>query len=95
MKTEGALQRYFKSQAASHGIMWRKIKFEGQSGCPDILIAHKGRIIFVELKSPTKKGRLSEIQKRQIKHFKNAGIKVHVVDDKEQVDNVISEITDP
>ena len=60
--------------------MWRKIKFEGQSGCPDILIAHKGRIIFVELKSPTKKGRLSEIQKRQIKHFKNAGIKVHVVD---------------
>ena len=95
MKTEGALQRYFKRQAASHGILWYKIRFEGQRGCPDILIAYKGKIELIELKSPTKKGRLSELQKRQIKKFKDAGITVHVVDSKEQVDNVISEITDP
>tara|TARA_R110000824_G_scaffold30128_8_gene99425 strand:- start:198 stop:485 length:288 start_codon:yes stop_codon:yes gene_type:complete len=95
LKTEGALQSYFKRQAASHGILWRKIKFEGQRGCPDILIAYQSKIVLIELKSPTKKGRLSELQKRQIKKFKDVGITVHVVDNKEQVDNAISEITNP
>lgn len=95
MKTEGALQRYFKRQAASHDVLWRKIKFEGQRGCPDLLIAYKGKIVLIELKSPNKKGRLSEIQIRQIKKFKDVGITVHVVDNKEQVDNVIQDITNP
>ena len=90
--TEGSLQRYFKSACTKEGILWRKIKFEGQRGCPDLLIAYKGKIVLIELKSPNKKGRLSEIQIRQIKKFKDVGITVHVVDNKDQIDNVIREI---
>ena len=72
--TEGTLQRYFKRQAKLAGILWRKIKFEGQRGCPDVLIA---------------KGKLSEIQKRQIKKLTDAGIEAHVIDTQKDIDDII------
>jgi|TARA_R110000803_G_scaffold56795_1_gene114206 hypothetical protein len=90
--TEGSLQRYFKSACKAEGILWRKIRFEGQRGCPDVMIAYGGKVVLVELKNPNKQGRLSEIQVRQIAKFKQVGIKVHVVDNKEQINNVIREI---
>ena len=92
---EGSLQTYFKKQASLCGVLWRKIKFEGRRGCPDVLIAYGGKIVLVELKNPNKRGRLSEIQQRQIKHFKDVGVEVHVIDDKEDIDRVIREITKP
>lgn len=90
--TEGSLQRYFKSACTKEGILWRKIKFEGQRGCPDVMIAYGGRVVLVELKNPNKRGRLSALQARQIAKFKQVGIEVHVVDNKDQIDNVIREI---
>ena len=56
------------------------------------MIAYGGKVVLVELKNPNKQGRLSEIQVRQIAKFKQVGIKVHVVDNKEQINNVIREI---
>jgi hypothetical protein len=89
LKTEAALQAYLKRQAKAHGILWRKIKFEGQRGCPDILLARGGKVALVELKSPSKKGRLSELQKRQIEHLTDVGIAVHVTDDRDEIDEII------
>ena len=92
-KTEGSLQRYFKRLAKENGILWRKIKFEGQRGCPDVLVAKGGVIILIELKSPTHKGRLSELQKRQIKYLTDAGIDTRVIDTEEGIADVIRELT--
>tara|TARA_R110002096_G_scaffold371042_1_gene564528 strand:- start:1363 stop:1647 length:285 start_codon:yes stop_codon:yes gene_type:complete len=91
--SEGALQSYFKNQTKKYNVLWRKIKFEGRRGCPDVLIAFDGRAIFVELKNPNKKGRLSQLQVRQIQHMKDAGLSVEIITDKEQVDDVIRKIT--
>ena len=91
--SEGALQSYFKNQTKKHKVFWRKIKFEGRRGCPDVLIAFDGQVIFVELKNPNKKGRLSQLQVRQIQHMKDAGLSVEIITDKEQVDDVIRKIT--
>ena len=93
MKTEAQLQAYFRSAARKTGVLWRKIKFEGQRGCPDVLIAHEGQVVLVELKSPSRTGRLSPLQRRQVTKLKRAGMTVHVVDNKEQVDDIISKIT--
>lgn len=60
-----------------------------------MMIAYGGKVVLVELKNPNKKGRLSELQVRQIAKFKQVGIEVHVVDNKDQIDNVIREITKP
>ena len=93
MRSEGALQTYFKRKAKQESVYWRKIRFEGQRGCPDVLIAFSGRIVLVELKRPDKKGRLSEIQKRQIKKLTDVGIEALVIDSKEEIDALIRDIT--
>ena len=95
LKTEGALQRYFKAACVRNGILWRKIRFEGRRGCPDNLIAYEGRIVLVELKSPSKKGRLSALQIEQAKKFAQVGVKVRVADNQETVDEIIKQIKRP
>jgi|TARA_R110000823_G_scaffold306886_2_gene429392 hypothetical protein len=95
VKTEKALQKYCKKQAHAKGVLWYKIKFEGQRGCPDVLLAYKGKIIFVELKSPTGKGKLSELQSHQIKKLTDAGIAARVTDSREEVDKIIQELLNP
>ena len=93
MITEAALQRYFKRQCKEHGIYWRKLTFEGRRGAPDTLIAIIGRAVFVELKSPTGKGKLSKLQEREIGHMRDAGLDVRVIQTKEEVDDIIRELT--
>lgn len=93
--TESTLQAYFKRQAKQKGVYWRKIKFEGQRGCPDVLIAFSGRIVLIELKHPNGKARLSELQKKQIKRLTDAGIEAQVIDNKDGIDAIIKDITTP
>jgi len=90
--SEATLQRQFRHKCRDAGVFWRKMKFEGQHGCPDVMIAYKGQIVFVELKSDTGLGRLSGIQEYQIEKMRNADIVVRVIATTEGVDDVIREI---
>jgi Holliday junction resolvase-like predicted endonuclease len=94
MTSEGSLQRFFKAKAETAKILWRKIKYEGRVGCPDTIIVHKGRVIFVELKSPTGKGSLSKMQQREIKRLRDRGADVFTAQNREEVEDVIRKITD-
>ena len=47
------------------------------------------RVRFVELKSPSGKGRLSALQLLEIAKLRDAGASVHVIESKEQVDAII------
>lgn len=59
------------------GIAYKWVS-PGNSGVPDrIVILPGGRVIFVELK--TKHGRLSEVQKAQIKRLTERGCEVHTL----------------
>jgi hypothetical protein len=80
--------------AEAHEIYCRKVVAVGQVGFPDLFLARYGRIILVEVKSPTGKGRLSKKQQREIERLKNAGIKVYVIEDYEGADNVIKQFAD-
>ena len=93
MVSEGSLQTYFKAQCLKNNILWRKMAFIGRRGCPDVFIAWGGKIILVELKSPSGKGKLSELQKREIQHLIDVGVSVRVINQRIEVDDIIKEIT--
>jgi len=94
MTPEKSLQNYLFHVAHNHGILVRKMAAVGHTGFPDVLLAWNGRVVLVELKSPTGRGRLSKKQENEISRLKAAGINVYVVDNKEGVDNVIRQIAD-
>ena len=89
---EKSLQNYLFTLAKKHGFYCRKVRAVGHTGFPDVLIAHKGQCVLVELKSPSGKGRLSKKQEREISKLLKAGINVHVVDKIHEVDYVINQL---
>ena len=91
--SEISLQRYFKREADKEKIFWRKIKFDGVRGCPDVLVAHKGRVMLVELKNPNQRGQLSKLQARTIDRLQEAGVEVPIIDNKEGIDELIRDLT--
>jgi hypothetical protein len=92
--SEKGLQNYFRHQAKLHGILWRKLKFEGRRGAPDVLVAWGGKMVLVELKNPNKRGRLSKIQELEIERFRAAGVDVRVTDNRGDIDDIIRELAD-
>ena len=94
MKTEAHLQAYLFRRAREHVIYCRKMEARGRVGFPDILMVRDSRVVFIELKSPLGTGRLSAMQKREIRRLRDAGAQVYVVDSKEGVDNVFKQIAD-
>lgn len=94
MTTERGLQEYLKREAKKNRISFFKMECVGRSGFPDVMLAANGRCIFVELKSPTGKGRLSARQKLMIDELTNQGVEVYVTQYKEVIDLIISKFTD-
>ena len=93
-KSEKDLQRYLILRAELHDIYARKVQAIGHVGFPDLFLARNGRIVLVELKSPSGKGRLSKKQKKEIERLRNEGINVYVIDTFSEADNVIRQLAD-
>lgn len=91
-KTEGALQRYLFARCKDVGVMGYKLSSPAKRGVPDVLLIYKGRVVFVELKSPAKTGKLSPLQKHEINLLANQDAEVYVIDEYEQVDELIAAI---
>lgn len=91
--SEGTLQNYFVKQAKLHSLFTRKLTAVGHTGFPDRLIAGPGGYTFVELKSDTRKGTLSKKQILTIKEMNTAGLNVTTAETREEVDEIIKEIT--
>ena len=92
--SERNLQRYLIISAELHDIFCRKVQAVGHVGFPDVFLARNGRIVLVELKSPTGKGRLSKKQEKEIERLRNEGINVYVIDSYAGVDDVIKNLAD-
>ena len=87
--SEGALQNYVIAQAKKHGLYCRKMASPGRRGFPDMLIAINGHAVFIELKNPNGKGRLSKIQNNEIRRIQDAGLSVLVLQNRKEIDDVI------
>ena len=93
-KSEKDLQRYLILRAELHDIYARKVQAIGHTGFPDVFLARSGRIVLVELKSPTGRGRLSRKQEKEIERLRNEGINVYIIDTFAEADNVIRQLAD-
>jgi len=94
MRTEKQLQEYLRAGAKVNGVLFFKLHCEGQRGFPDVMLACNGRMELIELKSPSKTGKLSRLQIETHEKFRLEGIYVHVIDSTEEVDAIIEGITD-
>lgn len=90
---EKDIENYLRTQVKKLGGIAYKFISPGNVGVPDrIIIMPNGKIYFVELK--TDKGKLTELQNRQIDKIKNLGQEVVVVYGKSGADEFIKELLD-
>lgn len=95
MKSEKDLQNYLKAQCFANSLLFYKFASPARRGVPDVMIVHQkqgvahSRVRFVELKSPSGKGRLSALQMYEIGRLRDAFVPVHIIETKDQVDNLM------
>lgn len=93
---EKQVEKFLKDEIKKLGGICYKFVSPGNSGVPDRIVILPGRVYFVELK--TEKGRLSPIQKRQIKKLSDLGQKVFVLygmEDVRKFINILKGLTMP
>jgi hypothetical protein len=82
MQTEKELQTKCMKFSRGEGGYARKVAATNHRGFPDCLfITPKGRLFFVEFKSPTGKGRLFAGQSREVALLRFHGAEVHILSD--------------
>lgn len=75
---EKEIERRMGEMLKKRGCLYYKFESPGNPGVPDrIVITPAGRVVFVELKTPV--GRLSNLQKYQIKRMRDTGVEVRTV----------------
>ena len=85
MSTEARLQQRIAKELTTAGWLVRKVSYEGRRGCPDLICMRDGRVVFIEVKSPTGRGRLSRFQELEHARLREAGMDVMVVSDIDEI----------
>ena len=85
--SERTIEKYLKEQVEKRGGMC--MKWSGQLGVPDrIVITVQHGVIFVEMKRPD--GNLRKSQELMHKQMRNAGARIAVIYNHDEVDKFIS-----
>lgn len=89
MREKSLEQKLVRAVKEKSGIAY-KFTSPGHNGVPDrILVFPGGRVVFVEVKAPGR-GRLSALQKQEIKRLKALGAEVYVLDSYEGLERVVN-----
>ena len=80
MAGESNLQVKIRKRFELMGILVFKFRSPAQRGVPDLLLICDGKTIYMELKNPNKKGRLSALQEVVIGEMRQHGAVVYVID---------------
>jgi hypothetical protein len=78
MATEKSLQQWTKRACKDYDILCCKFASPGRRGVPDLLLVRRGGVFFIELKTPTGTGRLSDLQVATIAEMRDHGATVYV-----------------
>lgn len=90
--TEKDLQDFLRKECLANGAFFAKLESKSSRGFPDCMIAKNGHVIFVELKSPKKTGRLHALQKRVIEKLQCVGLDVRIVDSKNAATDAVVDL---
>ena len=80
MRNEAALQAAITKYLRSVGALVYKFASPAHAGVPDLMVVHEGRVLFIEVKHPNGRGRLTPLQEITIGKIRDRGIDVHVAD---------------
>ena len=88
---ESKLQVKCREHAEKNNVLVRKVHVEGKKGWPDLLLIFPviGRTVYVEMKNPNKKGRLSKLQDREITKIRKQNASAYVCDNFEKFVSII------
>ena len=90
---EKDIETFLKKRVEHLGGRCLKFPAVFEEGIPDrLVILPQGRIAFVELKRP-KGGKLSEMQRYQIKKLRELGCNVYIVHNYAEVDRMLEDMT--
>ena len=88
-KRENEIEKYLIDKVEERGGFVRKYTSPGRKGVPDrICFLPGGRTIFVECKTP--EGKLSALQKRELKRIQDLMIPVFVANHKIGIDHLMA-----
>jgi Holliday junction resolvase len=86
---EGALQRSIVRRLKAEGMWCCKLASPARAGVPDLLVIDQGTTFFIEVKTPTGRGRLSRLQLETIETMRNHGAWVFVLNALDQLDPLL------
>jgi hypothetical protein len=91
MTPAGRLQDHLKHVVQKSGGQYRKVRWEGRSGCPDCFIWWTWpRAAFVEIKAEG--DRLRKLQTREIERMEADGVPVFIARSIEDIDEIVAQI---
>jgi len=87
----GRLQDHLKHVVQKSGGQYRKVRWEGRSGCPDCFVWWTWpRAAFIEIKADG--DRLSKLQTREIERMDEAGVPVFIARSNEDIDEIVRKV---
>jgi hypothetical protein len=88
---ESKIEKALKNKVEEMGGMALKFVSPGMAGVPDrIVLIPKGRVVFIELKSPGKK--LRPLQLKRKSQLELLGFKVYIIDSLQGIDGFVREV---
>lgn len=90
-KAEEHVEGYLRRRVEAAGGMCPKWVAPGKTGVPDRIVILDGHVVFIETKAPG--GSPSAIQRVRHRELRAAGADVRVIDSREQVDALLTELT--
>jgi len=91
MTPAGRLQDHLKHVVQKSGGQYRKVRWEGRSGCPDCFVWWPGpRYAFIEIKAEG--DRLRKLQAREIERMRADGVPVFVAHSEAELDEIVAEV---
>ena len=91
MTPAGKLQDHLKHVVQKSGGQYRKVRWEGRSGCPDCFVWWSWpAAAFIEVKAEG--DRLSKLQTREIERMEADGVPVFIARSIEDIDEIVAHI---
>jgi hypothetical protein len=91
MTPAGRLQDHLKHVVQKSGGQYRKVRWEGRSGCPDCFVWWTWpQAAFIEIKADG--DRLSKLQTREIERMDAAGVPVFIARSNADIDEIVKKV---
>lgn len=91
MTAAGKLQDHLRHVVQKSGGQYRKVRWEGRSGCPDCFVWWEWPCAaFIEIKADG--DRLSKLQIREIERMEHTGVPVFIARTIEEIDEIAKKV---